>query len=254
SVTPSVVTSSVGSPRFQGEPSTWVCSGLSRYSGTVRVLSSSWTPSLSRRVVVRLRERLQGQRLVRVCCLVACSALVVGGTDISRRTRPQLVLFPVPHFRELGPESLKVLGMGLRDVWWFGWSPQFLFGLVERQLDLSSVAARLRGRPVCLSGLVAGVVRESRRLPIRLLVLDRTAAEQGLRHHQQCNFLSLYTSGMPQTCVNDIPCEASARSREAESCQTRYQEEGKVRRGCEIDPSPSHPIPPPLPFGERRMV
>ncbi|MQL98856.1 hypothetical protein Taro_031571, partial [Colocasia esculenta] len=41
-------------------------------------------------------------------------------------------------------------------VWWFGWSPQFLSGLVERQLDLLSVAARLRGRPVCLSGMVAG--------------------------------------------------------------------------------------------------
>ncbi|MQM21914.1 hypothetical protein Taro_054961 [Colocasia esculenta] len=33
--------------------------GLSRYSGTVRVLSSSWTPSLSGRVAVRLRERRQ---------------------------------------------------------------------------------------------------------------------------------------------------------------------------------------------------
>ncbi|MQL93916.1 hypothetical protein Taro_026560 [Colocasia esculenta] len=93
---------------------------------------------------------------------------------------------------------------------------------VERQLDLSSVAARLRGRPVCLSGLVAGVasqatrpefverqldlssvaarlrgrlVRESRRLPNRLLVPGRTVSEQGLRHLQQCNFLSLFTSG-----------------------------------------------------------
>ncbi|MQL93361.1 hypothetical protein Taro_026011, partial [Colocasia esculenta] len=105
-------------------------------------------------------------------------ALVVGGTNTSRRTGPQLVLFPVPHFRELRPESLKV--------------------------------------------------RESRRLPNCLLVLDRIVAEQGLRHLQQCNFLSLYTSGyapgsVVQTCVNDIPCEASTRSREAESCQARYQ-------------------------------
>ncbi|MQL75019.1 hypothetical protein Taro_007388 [Colocasia esculenta] len=38
-------------------------------------------------------------------------------------------------------------------------------------------------------------VRESRRLPNHLLVPGRTVAEQGLRHHQQCNFLSLYTSG-----------------------------------------------------------
>ncbi|MQM09344.1 hypothetical protein Taro_042210 [Colocasia esculenta] len=37
-----------------------VCArGLSRCSGTVEVLSSSWTPSLSGRVVVRLRERRQ---------------------------------------------------------------------------------------------------------------------------------------------------------------------------------------------------
>ncbi|MQL77730.1 hypothetical protein Taro_010136 [Colocasia esculenta] len=80
------------------------------------------------------------------------------------------------------------------------------------------MAARLRGRPV----------RESRRLPIRRLVPGCTVAEQGLRHLQQCNFLSLYTSGyapgsVVQTCVNDIPCEASACSREAESCQARYQ-------------------------------
>ncbi|MQL76724.1 hypothetical protein Taro_009114 [Colocasia esculenta] len=49
-------------------------------------------------------------------CLVTCSALVVGGTDTNRRIGPQLVLFPVPHFRELRPESLKVTGMGLRGV------------------------------------------------------------------------------------------------------------------------------------------
>ncbi|MQL69207.1 hypothetical protein Taro_001490 [Colocasia esculenta] len=158
--------------------------GLSRYSGTVRFFSSSWTLSLSGRVAVRLRERRQWD---------SDFTLIVGGTDASRRTGPQLVLFPVPHFRELRPESLKVTGMGLRGVtcrcgglvWWFGWSPQFLFGLVERQLDLSFVAARLRGRPV----------RESRRLPNRLLVPGRIVVEHGLRHHQQCNFLSLYTSG-----------------------------------------------------------
>ncbi|MQL67789.1 hypothetical protein Taro_000083, partial [Colocasia esculenta] len=71
-------------------------------------------------------------------------------------------------------------------------------------------------------------VRESRRLPNRLLVPGCTIAEQGLCHQQQCNFLSLYTSRyapgfVVQTCVNDIPCEASARSRKAESCQARYQ-------------------------------
>ncbi|MQL74433.1 hypothetical protein Taro_006794 [Colocasia esculenta] len=49
-------------------------------------------------------------------CLVTCSVLIVGGTDTIRRTGPQLVLFSVPHFRELRPESLKVIGMGLRGV------------------------------------------------------------------------------------------------------------------------------------------
>ncbi|MQL89553.1 hypothetical protein Taro_022135, partial [Colocasia esculenta] len=70
------------------------------------------------------------------------------GTDTSRRTGPQLVLFPVPHFRELGSESLKVPGMGLQLCGlqvWCSLPPQSLFVEVERQLDLSSVAARLRG-------------------------------------------------------------------------------------------------------------
>ncbi|MQL89713.1 hypothetical protein Taro_022299 [Colocasia esculenta] len=34
-----------------------------------------------------------------------------------------------------------------------------------------------------------------------------------------------------RTCMNDIPCEASARSREAESCQARYQVNGFERCG-----------------------
>ncbi|MQM15550.1 hypothetical protein Taro_048498, partial [Colocasia esculenta] len=123
--------------------------------------------------------------------------------------------------------------------------------LVERQLDLTSMAARLGSSPVwfvwvnrrCGEPVLVTrgsfptepvtreahpypfQVRESRRLRTRRLVLSRTVAEQGL-HLQQCNFLSLYTSGYApvsfiflRTCVNDIPCEASARSREAESDQ-----------------------------------
>ncbi|MQL92507.1 hypothetical protein Taro_025131 [Colocasia esculenta] len=35
-------------------------------------------------------------------------------TDTSKRTALKLVLFLVPHFRELGPESLKVSDIGLR--------------------------------------------------------------------------------------------------------------------------------------------
>ncbi|MQM16699.1 hypothetical protein Taro_049658, partial [Colocasia esculenta] len=61
------------------------------------------------------------------------------------------------------------------------WSPQFLgLCLVERQLDLSSVAARLRGGPV----------RESRRPHTRRLALSRAVVAEGL-HHRQCNFLTV---------------------------------------------------------------
>ncbi|MQL96575.1 hypothetical protein Taro_029257, partial [Colocasia esculenta] len=49
----------VGSPRFCVSQAPECARGLSRCSGTVEVLSSSWTPSLSGRVVVRLRERRQ---------------------------------------------------------------------------------------------------------------------------------------------------------------------------------------------------
>ncbi|MQM19363.1 hypothetical protein Taro_052367 [Colocasia esculenta] len=63
------------------------------------------------------------------------------------------------HFRELGPESLKVPGMGLQlcglQVWCWLVSTVPWLVLVERQLDLSSVTARLRGSScVVLFGLV----------------------------------------------------------------------------------------------------
>ncbi|MQL86180.1 hypothetical protein Taro_018711 [Colocasia esculenta] len=84
--------------------------------------------------------------------------------------------------------------------------------LVEQQLDLLSVAARLRGSPVWF---VRGSfptepvtreahpypfqVRESRRLRTRRLVLSRTIAEQGL-HHTVIFFLCT-PRGMPQVAV-----------------------------------------------------
>ncbi|MQM07588.1 hypothetical protein Taro_040429 [Colocasia esculenta] len=84
---------------------------------------------------VRLRERRQRAATCVCGFAVACSALVVGGTDTSRRTGPQLVLFLVPHSRELWPESLK--------------------------LDLSSLTVRLRGSScVVLSGLDTGVMNQ----------------------------------------------------------------------------------------------
>ncbi|MQL69149.1 hypothetical protein Taro_001459 [Colocasia esculenta] len=99
-------------PRFCVSQARVCARGLSWYSGIVEVLSSSWTPSFSGRVVVRLRERRQ-----RAATL--------------------------PHFRELGPESLKVPGMGLQG------------------LDLTSVIARLRGSScTVLSGLDTGVMNQ----------------------------------------------------------------------------------------------
>ncbi|MQM02288.1 hypothetical protein Taro_035052 [Colocasia esculenta] len=64
---------------------------------------------------------------------------------------PASPVFPVPHFRELGPASLKVSGMDLQlcglQVWcWLVSTVLWLYCVVvERQLDLSSVTARLRG-------------------------------------------------------------------------------------------------------------
>ncbi|MQM03006.1 hypothetical protein Taro_035775 [Colocasia esculenta] len=72
---------------------------------------------------------------------------------------PASPVFPVPHFRELGPESLKVSGLGLQ-----------LCGL---QLDLSSVTVRLRsGSYAVLSGLDTGVMNQSP-FPCAVVILFR---------------------------------------------------------------------------------
>ncbi|MQM08267.1 hypothetical protein Taro_041118 [Colocasia esculenta] len=78
---------------------------------------------------------------------------------------PSLSCFLVPHFREVRPESLKVLGMGLQlcglQVWCWLVSTVLWLVLVERQLDLSSVTARLRGSScVVLSGLDTGLISQ----------------------------------------------------------------------------------------------
>ncbi|MQM13721.1 hypothetical protein Taro_046647 [Colocasia esculenta] len=61
-----------------------------------------------------------------------------------------------------------------------GWSPLFLgLVVVEWQLDLSSVAARLRG------GLMLFIrVKESGRVPVPLLVPVSIIVESSLRHQQ----------------------------------------------------------------------
>ncbi|MQL92475.1 hypothetical protein Taro_025098 [Colocasia esculenta] len=89
--------------------------------------------------------------------------------------------------------------MGLRlcgpQEWCWLVSTVSWFVLVKRQLDLSSVAARLRGSPVWFVR-----VRESMRLLALHLVQGRTVAELGL-HHQQCNLFFLFTSGYaPDSC------------------------------------------------------
>ncbi|MQL87170.1 hypothetical protein Taro_019707 [Colocasia esculenta] len=99
-------------------------------------------------------------------------ALVVGGTDTSRRTGPQLILFPVPHSRGLRPESLEVPGIGLRQC-----SPQLLY---------LSWFARILGsfptEPVtCEAHPYSLQVKESRRFLFRLPVRSRIAAVLG-RH------------------------------------------------------------------------
>ncbi|MQM13803.1 hypothetical protein Taro_046729, partial [Colocasia esculenta] len=92
---------------------------------------------------IRLRETRQ--RAATCVCVVACSVLVVGGTDTSRRTGLQLVLFSsaslyraqagVPKGSRHGPAavwSTGVLLVGLHCSWLY-------CVVVERQLDLSSV-------------------------------------------------------------------------------------------------------------------
>ncbi|MQL89036.1 hypothetical protein Taro_021610 [Colocasia esculenta] len=73
---------------------------------------------------------------------------------------------------------------GLQEWCWLDSTISWLV-LVEQQLDLSSVAARLRGsfptEPVtCKAHPYSFQVRESRRLLILRLVPSRTVAEQGL--------------------------------------------------------------------------
>ncbi|MQM22505.1 hypothetical protein Taro_055558, partial [Colocasia esculenta] len=93
--------------------------GLIRVCGTVEVcviFLDTLTPEFEVYVWLRERQPRATTCVELVLRLVTCSVLLVRGTDSSRRTGPQLVLLPVPQFRELGPESLKVPGMGLQCV------------------------------------------------------------------------------------------------------------------------------------------
>ncbi|MQL98237.1 hypothetical protein Taro_030943, partial [Colocasia esculenta] len=86
--------------------------------------------------------------------------------------------------RTLGsqPEPLKASGLVLRRCClqvWCSLSPRFLFVEVERQLDLSSMAVRLRGVLVCFVQ-----VRESKRLHVPPVVRISLIAESGHLHQQ----------------------------------------------------------------------
>ncbi|MQL95912.1 hypothetical protein Taro_028575 [Colocasia esculenta] len=133
------------------------------------------------------------------------------GTDTSRRTGPQLVLFLVPHLRVLGPASLEVSGLGLKlcglQEWcWLG-STVLDPVEVERQLDLSSVAARLR--VTCEAHPFFFQVKESRRISVPLLVPVNTAVESGLRHQQRF-FSSLRAAATTGGGVPSMELDAEA--------------------------------------------
>ncbi|MQL95632.1 hypothetical protein Taro_028304 [Colocasia esculenta] len=71
------------------------------------------------------------------------------------------------------------MGLQLCGLQEWCWLVSIVLDLVEvdRQLDLSSVAVRLRGSLVWFVR-----VKESRRVLVPLLVRDCTVAESGLRH------------------------------------------------------------------------
>ena len=91
----------------------------------------TWTPSLLCLSCTSGWGKDDSRAAACVCgCAVACSALVVGGTDTSSRHWSPASPFPVPHSREPGPGSPEVSGMGLwpcgPQVVVFSWSPQLL--------------------------------------------------------------------------------------------------------------------------------
>ncbi|MQM05681.1 hypothetical protein Taro_038495, partial [Colocasia esculenta] len=128
-------------------------------------VTASYVAFLSRRGVfgmfsLRGRRTERGKRRVIIVLHVLHEALVSGALapvaleeHVVQVTywSPASPVFPVPHFRELRPESLKVPGMGLQlcglQVWyWLVSTILWLYCVVvERQLDLLSVTARLRG-------------------------------------------------------------------------------------------------------------
>ncbi|MQL80817.1 hypothetical protein Taro_013269 [Colocasia esculenta] len=99
--------------------------------------------------------------------------------DTSRRTGPQLVLFSSASLLGAWAGVPKGARLGPADVWSAGVMLFLDLVEVERQLDLSSMAARLRGSLVLFVQ-----VKESRRFLVPLLVRDRTVAESALRHQQ----------------------------------------------------------------------
>ncbi|MQL71823.1 hypothetical protein Taro_004178 [Colocasia esculenta] len=174
--------SSIGSPRFCVSQAPVCAWGLSRYSDTVEVLSSSWTPSLSGRVVVRLRERRQGTA---TCCggsvglHSSLSLLVVVErqldlTSVTGRLRGSSCAVlsgldtDVMNQKSVPCGSIVLSGSCFATSCCGGLvglhSSLALLVVVERQLDLTSVTARLRGSSCAvLSGVGTDVVVVSER-------------------------------------------------------------------------------------------
>ncbi|MQM20818.1 hypothetical protein Taro_053846, partial [Colocasia esculenta] len=149
---PTVVTSSVGCPRFSVSQA--VSSGLCLSTCVVpsRSVSSdldTLTPLLE--LYVRLRERRRWDSDCCTCLLVTCSALVVGGTDTSSRHWSPASPSPVPHSSESRPGSLEVPVMGLRpcgpQVVFIAIVPVFLVCLVLGEFPTEPVTSEAHPYP-----------------------------------------------------------------------------------------------------------
>ncbi|MQL78877.1 hypothetical protein Taro_011294 [Colocasia esculenta] len=161
-------------------------------------------------------------------CVVPSSALVVGGTDTSSRHWSPASPFPVPHSREPGPGSPEsadgeyfysftyLLSCSINC--WYCLLLSYLWCLV------CSILGEFPTEPVTREAHpYPPQVRARRTFLVRRPVPGHIVAVQG-QHLQQSSSSSVALLWF------GIPCEASARSREADSDQVRYQFNG-IGRG-----------------------
>ncbi|MQM01187.1 hypothetical protein Taro_033943 [Colocasia esculenta] len=175
SLTPSVDTSSVGSPRFCVSQAR-ECSGLVPILGTDEVLEG-------RRVLnaTVLSVAFMEPLFWVVICIRAACPVWGGHADVdSVKATGSYVAFKSRR------RAIRVLEVSLvcsrcEDALWSGGNAEWI----------SFFAFLVK-------------VRESGRLLVRLLVPSCTVVKQGLLHHQQCNSLSLHTSGYAPVAAGDI--------------------------------------------------